>query len=83
MQYVDEVYMQKRIHVTATERLFHLLNIPLHLLTETVERSSEEDLFLTCWDIIHFAQQEACDDQIYKLWKVKINKLIEENDGYI
>lgn len=84
MQYINnEIGIQKRINATATNRLFHMLNIPLYLLAETVETNSEEDLFLTCWDIVHFAQQEACDDQVYKMWKEKINKLIEENDGFI
>ncbi len=83
MPCVDDIGIHKKIVVTATNRLFHLMNKPLHLVTETAEANTEEDLFLNCWDLINFAQQGACDDQIYKLWTMTINDIIEKSDGYL
>jgi hypothetical protein len=64
-------------------RMFGFMNIPLQIDTNTMMQMTEEDLFLSMWDIYNFVQEEACDTQVYKMWSEKLQEIVNESDDLL
>ena len=72
----NEQYTIKELHRTNFNKLCNIYNIPFEIDGESAMDISEEELFLSLWDVHMFIEEEKHNTQLYKMLVNKMHTTI-------